>query len=209
MRDREPNPPNSAWGTIHWNCQQKGTKTDLKFCRNPPDHRRLTTYLHRASSREPSGTLRNPPEPHQVSAPETSGYMHQNPLEPHQVSAPLEPSRTVEPPQVSSQEPFTGTSGAIWTGTFETCTVTLWNLVRNLVLKRNQIACASRSRKMAWIFLTHFNLTNQSPRHAPQVGFQKHHSQRQKKCRRRSRLRTMKQCPNLPTSSNAHQRCSF
>ena len=156
---------------------------------------------------------RNPPEPHQVSAPETSGYMHQNPLEPHQVSAPLEPSRTVEPPQVSSQEPFTGTSGAIWTGTFETspavCTVTLWNLVRNLVLKRNQIACASRSRKMAWIFLTHFNLTNQSPRHAPQVGFQKHHSQRQKKCRRRSRLRTMKQCPNLPTSSNAHQRCSF
>ena len=91
---------------------------------------------------------RNPPEPHQVSAPETSGYMHQNPLEPHQVSAPLEPSRTVEPPQVSSQEPFTGTSGAIWTGTFETspaiCTVTLWNLVRNLVLKRNQIACTQK-----------------------------------------------------------------
>ena len=72
---------------------------------------------------------RNPPEPHQPSAPEPSGtssaictgtlwnrisHLHQNPLEPHQPSA----------PEPSAPEP-SGTSLAI-------CPETLWNLISHL-----------------------------------------------------------------------------
>ena len=102
----------------------------------------------------------NPPEPHKVSAPDSSGTspsifsaktlrnltrsLHRNLPEPHKVSAP-EPSGTAQKPQqVSSPEP-SRTSRGICTGkpseiSRGICTRTLRNLVRNLVLKLHRIA---------------------------------------------------------------------
>ena len=123
--------------------------------------RNLTRYLHQnppephhASSPRPSGTAQNPPEPQQVSSPEPSGtsrgictgtlrnltrHLHLDPPEPHRVAAP-ETSGTSQgicpEPSGTSQgicpEP-SGTSQGI-------CTVTLHNLVQDLVLKLHRIA---------------------------------------------------------------------
>ena len=98
----------------------KSSRTSLGICTRTLWSLNLTTYLRR-----------NLPKPHQVPAPELSGTLR-NPPEPHRLSA----RNHQELHQLSAPEPSGRTSPGICTGTLRNLTRTLRNLAPGTLQNR-------------------------------------------------------------------------